>query len=173
MVNLGRKSVGKAVKERQKILSGEKKSWLYLERRTRGDAISQEDKQLVLNYWTYEASRPTGDKKRYSKEKNRKKKYIEHAKHVLEKTQTEAFLEFQAIHPDVKIKQRKFESLKPFFIRAAKERDRRSCLCRKHVEAQIVFKDCMKFRKNVSRKNERNDVPIPSSLTEVVELTLC
>ena len=27
------------------------------------------------------------------------------------KTQTEAFLEFQAIHPDVKIKQRKFESL--------------------------------------------------------------
>lgn len=74
MVNLGRKSVGKAVKERQKILSGEKKSWLYLERRTRGDAISQEDKQLVFNYWTYEASKPTGDKKRYSKEKNRKKR---------------------------------------------------------------------------------------------------
>ena len=114
-----------------------------------------------------------GIKKDILRKRTGKKEYIEHAKHVREKTQTEAFLEFQAIHPDIKIKQRKFESLKPFFIRAAKERDRRSCLCRKHVEAQIVFKDCMKFRKNVSRKNERNDVPIPSSLTEVVELTLC
>lgn len=119
---------------------------------TRGDAISQENKQLDFTYWTYEASRPTGDKKDILRERTGKKEYIEHAKHVLEKTQTEAFLEFQAIHPDVKIKQRKFESLKPFFIRAAKEKDRRSCLCRKHVEAQIVFKDCMKFRKNVCRK---------------------
>lgn len=40
--------------------------------------------------------------------KNRKKQYIEHANHVVEKTQTEAFLEFQAIHPDGKIKQQKF-----------------------------------------------------------------
>ena len=95
------------------LLLREKKSWLYLERNTRDDAISQENKQLVFNYWTYEASRLT---------RTGKKEYIEHAKHVLEKTQTEAFLEFQAIHPDVKIKQRKFESLKPFFIRAAKRK---------------------------------------------------
>ena len=152
LVKVGRKSVGKAVQERQKILSGEKKSWLYLERKTRGDAVSQEDKELVFNYWTYEASRPTGDKKDIIRKRTGKKEYIEHAKHVLEKTQMEAFMEFQALHPDVKIKQRKFESLKPFFIRAAKEKDRRSCLCRKHVEAQIVFKDCMKFRKNICRK---------------------
>ena len=173
LVNVGRKSVRKAVKERQKILSGEKKSWLYLERKTRGDAISQEDKQLVFNYWTYEASRPTGDKKDVLRKRTGKKEYIEHAKHVLEKTQTEAFLEFQAIHPDVKIKQRKFESLKPFFIRAAKEKDRRSCLCRKHVETQIVFKDCLKFWKNACRKSGRNDVSIPSTLTEAADLTLC
>ena len=113
LVNVGFKSVRKAVRERQKILLREKKSWLYLERNTRDDAISQENKQLVFNYWTYEASRLT---------RTGKKEYIEHAKHVLEKTQTEAFLEFQAIHPDVKIKQRKFESLKPFFIRAAKRK---------------------------------------------------
>ena len=161
LVNVRRKSVRKAVKERQKILSGEKKSWLYLERKTRGDAISQEDKQLVFNYWTYDASRPTGDKKDVLRKRTGKKEYIEHAKHVLEKTQTQAFLEFQAIHPDVKIKQRKFESLKPFFIRAAKEKDRRSCLCRKHVETQIVFKDCLKFWKNACRKSGRNNMSIP------------
>lgn len=93
-----------------------------------------------------------GIKKDILRKRTGKKEYIEHAKHVLEKTQTEAFLEFQAIHPDIKIKQRKFESLKPFFKRAAKERDRRSCLCGKHVEAQIVFKDCMKFRKMYPEK---------------------
>ena len=31
----------------------------------------------------------------------------------------------------------------------------------------------MKFQKNVCRKNGRNDVPIPSTLTEAVDLTLC
>lgn len=173
LVNVGRKGMRKAVKERQKILSGEKKSWLYLERKTRGDAVGQEVKQLVFNFWTYEASRPTGDKKDVIRKRIGKKQHIEHAKHVLEKTQTEAFLEFQAVHPDVKIKQRKFESLKPFFIRAAKEKDRRSCLCRKHVEAQIVFKDCMRFRKSVCKRNGRTDVSIPSTLTEAVNLTLC
>ena len=152
---------------------GEKKSWLYLERKTRGDAVSQEVKQLVLNFWTYEASRPTGDKKGIIRKRVGKKQSIEHIIHVLEKMQTEAFLEIQAVHPDVKIKQQKFESLKPFFNHAAKEKDRRSCLCQKHIEAQIVFKDCMRFHKSVCKRNGRNDVPIPSTLTEAVNLTLC
>lgn len=104
--------------------------------------------------------------------RSRKKEYIEHAKHALKKTQTEAILEFQAIHPDVKIKQPKFESLKPFFICAAKAKDWRSCLCRKHVKTQIVFKDCLKFWKNACRKSGRNDVSIPSNLTEAANLIL-
>ena len=73
---------------------------------------------------------------------------------MLEKTQTEAFLEFAAQYPGVRIKQRKFEILKPFFVRAASERDRRSCLCRKHVEAQVILKDCMKFRKETLKKTK-------------------
>ena len=77
-----------------------------------------------------------------------------------------------AEYPEIKIKQRKFESLKPFFIRSARERDRRSCLCRKHVEAQMVFKDCMKYRKALSKKSGAT-VVIPSRLTEAANLTLC
>ena len=172
LVNVGRRSVSKGIKERAKILSEEKKSWLDLERKTRGDAISTEHKQLIFNFWSYEVSRPTGDKKDVIRKRTGKKQHIEHAKHVLEKTQTEAFLEFQAQYPEVKIKQRKFESLKPFFVRSAKEKDRRSCLCRKHVETQIVFKDCMKFRKAVSRRNG-TDLVLPQTLTEAVNLTLC
>lgn len=172
LVNVGRRSVSTGIRERAKILSGEKKSWLDLERKTRGDAISTEHKQLIFNFWSHEASRPTGDKKDVIRKRTGKKQHIEHAKHVLEKTQTEAFVEFQAQYPEVKIKQRKFESLKPFFVRPAREKDRRSCLCRKHVETQIVFKDCMKFRKAVCRRNGF-DAVVPSTLTEVVNLTLC
>ena len=56
-------------------------------------------------------------------------------------------------------------------MRPGREKDRRSCLCRKHVEMQIVFKDCMKFRKAVYRRNGF-DAVVPSTLTEVVNLTL-
>ena len=172
LVNVGRRSVSTGITESAKILSGEKKSWLDLERKTRGDAISTAHKQLIFNFWSHEASRPTGDKKDVIRKRTGKKQHIEHAKHVLEKTQTEAFVEFQAQYPEVKIKQRKFESLKPFFMRPAREKDRRSCLCRKHVEMQIIFKDCMKYRKTVCRRNGF-DAVVPSTLTEVVNLTLC
>ena len=70
---MGRRSVSTGITERAKILSGEKKSWLDLERKTRGDAISTEHKQLIFNFWSHEASRPTGDKKRCYQEKNREK----------------------------------------------------------------------------------------------------
>lgn len=67
-------------------MSGEKKSWLDLERKTSGDAISTENKQLIFKFWSYEASRPpTGDKKDVIKKRTGKKQYIEHTKHVLEK----------------------------------------------------------------------------------------
>ena len=43
----------------------------------------------------------------------------------------------------------------------------------KLAEMQIVFKDCMKYRKTICKKNGRNHVAIPSTLTEAVNLTLC
>ena len=67
-----------------------------------------------------------------------KQQFVNHAQHRLEKTQTEAFIEFQKLHPEVKVKERKFESLKPFFVKQVTERGRRSCLCRKHVETKMV-----------------------------------
>lgn len=85
----------KGIKERAKILSGEKKSSLDLERKTRGNAISTEHKQLIFNVWSYEASRPTGDKKGVIRKRTEKK-------------QAEAFLEFQAQYLEVKVKQHKF-----------------------------------------------------------------
>jgi len=74
----------------------------------------------------------------------------------------------------MKVKQRKFESLKPFFVKAAKERDRKSFLCRKHVEIKILFGDRMKFRRGVlTNKDQDEAVHVPVTITEAAEMTLC
>lgn len=72
------------------------------------DSVKEEDKQAIYDYWTQTASRPTGSKKDTVKKRIGKGKYVVHAKHVLEKIQNECFLEFQQLHPEIKIKQRKF-----------------------------------------------------------------
>lgn len=176
LVKLNDKSISKAIKRREKIQKGEIPSWLDTKRKIRRDAITEENAQIIFDYWTNVASRPTGDKKDVMKKRTGKQQYIYHARHVLEKTQTEAYMEFCELHPEIKIKQRKFESLKPFFIKQAKERDRKSCLCRKHVETKIVFTECMKFRKSTNRvtsSDEQSSIPIPKTLTEAVEMSLC
>lgn len=57
-------------------------------------------------------------------------------------------------------------------MKAARERDRRSCLCRKHEEARLVFN--VKFRKNLLKEAVNADnPPLPMSLSKAVEMTLC
>lgn len=86
----------------------------------------------------------------------------------------EAFLSFRAQHPEDVISQRRFEKSKPYFMKGARERDRRSCLCRKHEEARLVFNKCIKFTRNVLKEAARADnPPVPLLLTEAVDLTLC
>ena len=67
---------------------------------------------------------------------------------VIEKTrQTDAYIDFVAKYPDIKIGQRTFDQLKPFFVRPASEKDRNTC-CRYHIESNLLFKSYMKFRKS-------------------------
>lgn len=174
VVSLNRKSIRRGIKRRMEILKGEEPSWLVSKRKVRFDAVPEEVKREVYDFWTTQASRPTGDKKDFVRYRTGKNQYTEHAKHILEKSQTEAFLEFKAQHPDMKIKQRKFESLKPFFVKGAKERDRKSCLCRKHVEIKIIFGDCMKFRKAALKNKDQDEgLHVPATVTEAAEMTLC
>ena len=122
------------------------------------------------------ASRPTGNNKDLIRKRVGVQTWVEHPKHVLEKTQTEAYIEFTSMHLGIKISQRKFENLKPYFVRGARERDRQTCMCRQHVELQIVFKDCMKFRKKVfDASAEENEAvtEVYSSVANIIEQTLC
>lgn len=93
---------------------------------------------------------------------------------MLEQTQSEAFFNFCAQYPEVKISQHKSEQLKSYFVKAARERDRRSCLYRKHEEARLVFNECFKFRKNLLEEAVNADnPPLLMSLSKAVEMTLC
>ena len=172
LVNLNRKSIDHTIRCREKILKGEILSLIHTKRKIRHDMLSEKDAKVVYDYWSIVASRPTVNKKDTLKKRVGKKEYLHHARHVLEKTQTEAYLEFCNLHPEIKIKQRKFENLKPFYVKQARERDRRSCLCRKHVETKIVFTDCMRFRKFLVADDNQSP-PIPKTLNEAVEMTLC
>lgn len=174
MVNINERSISKAIKNQESIFKGDLESWLYTKRKVRQGAISEEDSKIIFNYWANNASRPTGDKNNVVKKHIGKKEYVHHSKHVLEKTQTEAFLEFQQLHPEVKVKQRTFESLKSFFVKQATERDRRSSLCLKHMETKIVFDACMKFCKATGKASVNGDeYPVLKTLTEAAENTLC
>ena len=76
------------------------------------------------------ASRPTGDKNDVVKKCSGKQQYIQHVKHVLEKTPTEAYMEFKELHPEIQVKQRKFENLKRFFVKQAKKETRNHACAR-------------------------------------------
>ena len=84
---------------------------------------------------------------------------------VIEKTQIDAYIDFVAKYPDIKIGQRTFDKLKPFFIRPASEKDRNTCCCR----------SCMKFRKskNQSETSEVESYPVYENLGEIIDVTLC
>ena len=94
-------------RRRTKLVSNQKK--------TRRDAVTEETKEVVYDYWKLEASRPTGNKKDFIRNRVGVKTWVEHPKKGFEKTQTEAYVEFTSIHPEIKISQRKFENLKPCY----------------------------------------------------------
>ena len=63
LVSLDRRSVSQGIKRRFEVLKGDEPSWLLTKRKPRVDSLSEEVKNSVCLYWTFEASRPTGDKK--------------------------------------------------------------------------------------------------------------
>ena len=90
------------------------------------------------------------------------------------KKQTEAYVEFKAKHPEVKMGQRSFETCKLFFVVAPRSQDKITCCCRLHVETRMVFQSCIKFRRSVIAKNGQDEnCPILEHLNDVVNKTMC
>ena len=120
-------------------------------------------------------SHPTGNKSDIKRERLGPNIYASHMAQVIEKTQTDAYIDFVAKYPDIKIGQRTFDKLKPFFVPPASEKDRNRCCCRYHIESNLLFKSCMKFRKskNQSETSVVESYPVYENLGEIIDVTVC
>ena len=89
LVGIKRQQVANGIAQRERVLKGDEACWMVAKTKVRMDAVKEEDKRLIYDYWTHQASRPTGSNKDKMCQRVRKGEYVEHAKHVVEKTQTE------------------------------------------------------------------------------------
>ena len=90
----------------------------------------------MYDFWlSPDISHPTGNKSDIKRERLGPNIYPLHMTQVLEKTQTEAYIDFVAKYPDIKFGQRTLDKLKPFFVRPASEKDRNTCCCRYHISS--------------------------------------
>lgn len=95
----------------------------------------------------------------------------------IEKSQTEVwqeFLQYASHHQDLakhkKMCQRTFESLRPYFVRSARPKDRQTCCCCSHVEMKNLFKATMEFRAKRCKNGKQN---VYKHLTDLCTATLC
>ncbi|OPL20828.1 hypothetical protein AM593_09181, partial [Mytilus galloprovincialis] len=140
---------------RTRILRSDHFCWSFTKRKTRADALSEDVKRQVFEYWQKSGiSRPTGNKSDVKRERLGPNIYASHMIHILEKTQTEVYTDFKIENPEINISQRSFENCKPFFVRPVRQKDRQTCCCRYHVEIKAAFKTCMSFRKKYYPKKK-------------------
>ncbi|XP_053389228.1 uncharacterized protein LOC128552225 [Mercenaria mercenaria] len=171
--SLNRRLVNKGLKLNKKIISGEAVN-LPRTRKTRKDKLSEGARNKIAEYWV-KNSQPLNDKRKVIRERIGPKTYIEHPKHILTSTQSSIYLNFVKENPDIKIGQRLFESLKPYYIKSAKRKDRITCLCKQHVEVSSLFKKAKECRKSILDKtpNLKDDYVLWGSLSDVTEESLC
>lgn len=103
-------------KVRTQIFTSYESCVKYVQRKTRSDAISNDTKKLVHNFWLDpDNSRPSPNKNDIKRVRIAPKQFSKHTVHILDKTQTEIFNDFKVKYPDISMSQRTFERLKPFF----------------------------------------------------------
>ncbi len=147
----------------------------FVPRKKRKDAIPDDHLKIAKDYWKSK-SRPTGDKRDIKRKRIGLKSYKEHAKHVLDKTEREIYLEFKQEHPEIKMGQTSFTKCKPYFVVPARRKDRVTCLCRKHFEIRLVLlKACAKFCSTCQNNGSIDPATYPAlnSTKDVAQMTLC
>ena len=183
-LKVGRKKIARASALKSRILSSEKASWLFTKRVTRHN-VPVALKKAAYDYWSKPGvSRPTGNKNDVTRKRTGPKQYVEHATLILEKTQTEIYEDFKiyasqdpALCTLKMMTQRTFESLRPYFVRPARPKDRQTCCCRSHVEIRSLFKATMDFRGKVKKAKASDEqylsFPRYTHVSDMVEATLC
>ena len=145
-----------------------------LVKRQRSDTIWEEHSKLAYDFLASpRILRPTGNKRDIVPKYVGPNDYCEHEKHILEKKQNDIYVEFKQKYPDIQMRQRSFESCKPFFVVPTRPADWNSCCCRSHVEVRMLFTACMKFRKTVVNDRQAAEYPVYDHLNDIANATLC
>ena len=148
-------------------------AWKLAARKVRSDAISPEVQKKVVDYWSGpDASHVTGNKNDVMHIRIGPKEYAEHPKMIMEKRQSDIFRDFCEKNPDIRMHQRTFEKLKPYYVVPASGKDRNSCCCQKCVGLNMSFESSMKFR-NKLNKLEGNNYKTYESVSEIIAETMC
>ncbi|CAC5422370.1 unnamed protein product [Mytilus coruscus] len=93
-------------KNRTKVLHSEHSSFLSTTWKTRSDALTEQTKRIVHDFWLQSnVSRPTNNKNDIKRVRISPNVYSSHSCYILEKTQTEVFLQFKNEYPDEKMRQ--------------------------------------------------------------------
>ena len=112
------KKVSKSLEVRPSIVSDVIKSfqeardstaWLSESRNLKSTKLTEESRESIRKFW-HANSRPTGDKRDVVRKRIGLKQYTQHPRQILEKTQTELFLEFCKSGSGVKCSQSLFEN---------------------------------------------------------------
>lgn len=168
-LGLRRSRVSHGLIRRNVYFRSEKACFTATTRKVRSDRISDATKQLIYDWWVSPASsRPTGNKADVKRLRTGYKTYTSHPTYIMEKTQSEIFEEFKAANSDIKVSQRYFERLRPFFVQQLRPKDRTTCCCRKHVEARLLFRKCNDFNRKTGRTHLLFD-----HLSDAVNTTMC
>ncbi len=175
-IGVGKNVIKKAITRHDNIINGIDGALKIADRKVR-IVIPQDHKLLAANFWTAKGvSRPTGNKRDVVRKRLAPKTYTENERHVLDLTQTEAFMKFQEKHPEAKMCQRTFENLKPYFVKQCSKRDRVGCCCRYCVEEKMVAQVFEKERKAIQKDNENIDTakfPVYEHTSELIASTMC
>ena len=131
----------------KQIIEGDSAAFMDVNRKCRGEKLSDETKSAICNYWKNVASHPTTDTKRnLVRKKLGKNEYLQHNRHIMERTYREEFSEFRRVNPDIAISETTFCRCKPFYVKPPTSRDLEQCSGQRCVNVRKAFRALMNFR---------------------------
>lgn len=142
----------------------------FIDRKRRKDALDAELRALITEWWESHTT-PLNNKNRVLK--GRRQGSEPHVVHIKEHSQTKLYLQFKAEHPEVSVKQRAFEKLKPDFIRKLCVTQRLTCCCKDHSHMHLIYSSIKCYRVQQARVTGDPSITLPPRLSQLLAKGLC
>ncbi len=171
---LSEKKLKLASEHREKIIEGDAECCTNTKNSYYSSPITEETKDFVYRHWTTPGiSRNLGTNKRQWKRKRiGPSVYLSHERMIMETTQHEAYLDFKERYPEIKLSERAYGALRPFFVTSPTCKDRETCCCKYHVEIRALFTALREFRRK-DKERDKELYPDFPNLSDLTEASMC